>query len=93
MNNDSLNNLWKQFRLNEGVGPDITVWVQSLRENISMIRPRSVKESRRVELMKHQLNEIRKATNRLQKENRILQEENQLLQEKQENEKKIKNSN
>ena len=77
----SLNQRWKQFLLNEGSVPDISVWIQSLKENINMGRPRSLKESKRVELMKHQLNEIRKGSNRLQRENKILQEENQLLQE------------
>ena len=77
----SLNQRWKQFLLNEGSVPDISVWIQSLKENINMVRPRSIKESKRVELMKHQLNEIRKGSNRLQRENKILQEENQLLQE------------
>ena len=67
--------------LNEGVTPDISVWVQSLKESLGMIKPRSMRESKRIELMKHQLNEIRKASNRLQRENKTLQEENQLLQE------------
>ena len=79
--------------LNEGSGPDISVWVQSLKESINMMRPRSVKESRRVELMKHQLNEIRKSTNRLLQEVKVLQEENQLLQEKKVNEKKSNKEN
>ena len=78
---NNLNNRWKEFILNEGVTPDISVWVQSLRESLGMIKPRSVRESKRIELMKHQLNEIRKASNRLQRENQILQEENQILQE------------
>ena len=76
-----LNNRWKEFLLNEGISPDISVWVQSLRESLGMIKPRTTRESKRIELMKHQLNEIRKASNRLQRENQILQEENQLLQE------------
>jgi len=78
---NSLNSRWKEFILNEGVTPDISVWVQSLKESLGMIKPRSMRESKRIELMKHQLNEIRKASNRLQRENQILQEENQLLQE------------
>jgi len=77
----SLNQRWKQFLLNEGRIPDISVWIQSLNENINMVRPRSIKEGKRVELMKHQLNEIRKASNRQQRENKILQEENQVLKE------------
>ena len=81
----SLNRRWKEFILNEGVAPDISVWLQSLKENISMLRPRSMKESKRLEIMRHQLNEIRKGANRLLRENKILQEENLLLQEKQQN--------
>jgi hypothetical protein len=82
---NSFNKYWKQFILNEGAGPDISVWVQSLKDNLNLIRPRSTREGKRVELMKHQLNEIRKGTNRLVRENQTLQEENQLLQEKKQN--------
>ena len=87
---ENLNQRWKSYILNEGYGPEVGVWVQSLKENIGMLNPRSVKEGKRIELMKHQLNEIRKATNRLLREVKVLQEENQILQEKQVNE---KNSN
>ena len=82
---NSFNKCWKRFILNEGAGPDISVWVQSLKDNLNLIRPRSTREGKRVELMKHQLNEIRKGTNRLVRENQTLQEENQLLQEKKQN--------
>ena len=85
---NSLDRRWKEYMLNEGVTPDISVWLQSLKESMSMVRPHSMRESKRVELMHHQLNEIRKASNRLLRENQILQEENQLLQEKQYNEPK-----
>jgi len=78
---NDLNNRWKEFILNEGITPDISVWVQSLKESLGMINPRSVRESKRIELMKYQLSEIRKASNRLQRDNKILQEENQLLKE------------
>jgi hypothetical protein len=74
--------------MNEGAGPDITVWVQSLKDNISMLTPRTVRESKRIELMKHQLGEVRRASNRLRREIVKLEEENQLLQEKKENEPK-----
>ena len=78
---NDLNNRWKQFILNEGRGPDITVWLQSLNDNLNLLRPKSVRESKRVELMKHQLKEIRRASNRLHSEVVRLEEENQLLQE------------
>ena len=78
---NGLNKRWKQFILNEGRGPDITVWLQSLNDNLNLLKPRSVRESKRVELMKHQLKEIRRASNRLHSEVVRLEEENQLLQE------------
>ena len=78
---NGLNKRWKQFILNEGYGPDITVWLQSLNDNLNLFKPRSVRESKRVELMKHQLKEIRRASNKLHSEVIRLEEENQLLQE------------
>lgn len=90
---NNLNKQWKQYILNEGIRPDISVWVQSLKETLNMLNPRSVKESKRVELMKYQLNEIRRASNRLQHEIKVLQEENQILQEKKQNEQKISKKN
>ena len=85
---NNFNKEWKRFILNEGYGPEVSVWVQSLKDHLNMLRPRSVKEDKRIQLMKHQLNEIRKATNRLQREITVLQEENQILQEKKVNEQK-----
>jgi|TARA_R110002020_G_scaffold72542_4_gene186632 DNA repair ATPase RecN len=79
INNQS--NRWKQFLLNEGNMPEIDAWIQSLKESLSMIKPRSAKESKRIELMKHQLNEVRRASNRLHRENKNLREENNLLKE------------
>ena len=84
------NKLTREFIMNEGAGPDITVWVQSLKDNINMLTPRTVRESKRIELMKHQLGEVRRASNRLRREIVKLEEENQLLQEKKENEPKDK---
>ena len=49
---NDLNKRWKQFILNEGMVPDISVWVQSLKENIDMISPSSIREVKRLELMK-----------------------------------------
>ena len=85
---NNFNKDWKQYILNERVHPDTSVWVQSLKDNLGMLQPRTVRESKRVELMKYQLNEIRKGTLRLQNEVKILQEENQLLQETKDNEQK-----
>ena len=85
---NSFNKFWKSYILNEGASPDIGVWIQSLAENLSLLKPQSVKESKRVEAMRHQLNEIRRCTRRMQKEMKILQEENKLLQEKKSDDKR-----
>ena len=82
------NKLTREFIMNEGIGPDITVWVQWLNDNINMLTPRTVRESKRIELMKHQLGEVRRASNRLRREIVKLEEENQILQEKKDNEPK-----
>ena len=78
---NDLNNRWKQFILNEGSGPDITAWLQSLNDNLNLLKPKSIREIKRVELMKHQIREIRRASNRLHSEVVRLEEENKLLQE------------
>jgi regulator of replication initiation timing len=85
----SFNKIWKQFIL-EGKNPDISVWLQSLKDNLDLLKPRSVREGKRVSVMKHQINEISKATNRLIKENHMLQEENKLLQETKDDQKETK---
>ena len=85
---NSFNKFWKSYILNEGASPDIGVWIQSLAENLSLLKPQSVKESKRVEAMRHQLSEIRRCTRRMQKEMKILQEENKLLQEKKSDDKR-----
>ena len=82
---NSFNRFWKSYILNEGVEPDVGVWIQSLSENLSLLRTKSIKEGKRVEAMKHQLVEIRRCVRRLEKDMRALQEENKLLQEKKSN--------
>ena len=82
---NSFNRLWKSYILNEGVEPDVGVWIQSLSENLSLLRTKSINEGKRVEAMKHQLVEIRRCVRRLERDMRALQEENKLLQEKKSN--------
>jgi hypothetical protein len=84
---EPLNKRWKRFVLSEGNKPSVGVWVQTLSDNLNLFRAKTMQESKRIESMKFQLNEIKKSCVRLQKENQILKEENEiLLQEKKENE-------
>jgi hypothetical protein len=77
----SLDKLTKNFILNEGKGPTINTWIQALAENISSLKPTTVSDKRRVELMKHQLTELKRTSRRMTEELRSLQEELKFLQE------------
>ena len=67
--------------MNEGKGPTINTWIQALAENINALKPRSLSEERRVELMKHQLTELRRSSRRMQEQINTLTEELNFLQE------------
>jgi uncharacterized coiled-coil protein SlyX len=67
--------------MNEGKGPTINTWIQALAENIGALKPRSLSEERRVELMKHQLTELRRSSRRMQEQINTLTEELNFLQE------------
>lgn len=77
----SLNSLTKDFILNEGAGPTINSWIQSLSENINALKPRSLSEERRIEVMKHNLRELRRVSRRMQEQINKLEEQVNILQE------------
>ena len=78
---NTLHSITKSFIMNEGKGPTINTWIQALVENINALKPRSLSEERRVELMKHQLAELRRASRRMQEQINTLTEELNFLQE------------
>ena len=80
-----LRSLTRNFILNEGSGPTITSWVQALSENVNALKPRSLSEERRVEVMKHQLRELERCSRRMQEQLTKLEEQVTLLQEDKEN--------
>ena len=63
---NSLNEITKNFILNEGVAPPFQVWIQSLQENLSSLR---------------QVNELRRVTRRMDEQIKKLEEEVIFLQE------------
>jgi|TARA_R110002020_G_scaffold156278_1_gene338263 hypothetical protein len=77
----NLHSLTKEFILNEGKGPTINSWIQALAENIGALKPRSLSEERRVEVMKHQLRELRRSSRRMQEQITTLEEQVTVLQE------------
>jgi len=80
-----LNSLTRDFIINEGSGPTITSWIQALSENINLLKPRSLSEERRVEVMKHQLRELRRTSRRMQEQINKLEEQVTILQEDKQN--------
>jgi len=76
-----LNSLTRKFIINEGVTPRISSWIQALSENINAIKPRSLSEERRVEVMKHNLTELRRSARRMQEQVKKLEEQVNILQE------------
>ena len=76
-----LNSLTKKFIINEAAAPKINSWIQALSENISALKPRSLSEERRVEVMKHNLAELRRSARRMQAEVMRLEEQVNILQE------------
>ena len=76
-----LNSLTKNFILSEGVGPTMNSWIQALSENVGAFKPRTLSEERRIEVMKHQLRELRRASRRMQENLNKLEEQVTLLQE------------
>jgi len=76
-----LDSITKQFILNEGSGPTITSWIQSLSEGINSLKPRSLSEQRRIEVMKHNLSELKRCARRMKEKISHLEEQVVLLQE------------
>lgn len=77
-----LNKVTKQFVLAENqISPSLESYVQSLKEIIYSLTPRTKTEARRLEIAKSHLREIRVHTKRLREENSNLQEKLSLLEE------------
>ena len=67
-----LNKVTKQFVLAENqISPSLESYVQSLKEIIYSLTPRTKTEARRLEIAKSHLREIRVHTKRLREENKI----------------------
>ena len=82
---NSLNSITRNFILGEGQGPTINSWIQALSENVGAFKPRTISEERRIEVMKHQLRELRRSSRRMQENLTRLEEQVTLLQEDKEN--------
>lgn len=76
-----------QFVLDEGKeAPSLASYIQSLKEIVYSLSPRSKTEGRRIEIAKSHLREIKLYTRRLEEENKHLQEKLSLLEENKDSE-------
>ena len=76
-----LNKSTKQFILEEGYSPSLASYIQSLKEIVFSLTPRSKTEARRIEIAKSHLKEIRLHVRRLQEKNNELEERLKILEE------------
>jgi hypothetical protein len=81
------NRLTSQFVLDEGKeAPSLASYIQSLKEIVYSLSPRTKTEARRIEIAKSHLREINLYTKRLEEENKHLQEKLSLLEENKDSE-------
>ena len=75
------NKMTRDFLLNEGEMQDIDVYLQSLHENISSMRPKTVSGQRRLRMAQKNLNEIRRQVRRMNTRINTLEEQVKVLEE------------
>ncbi len=71
----------REFLLGESRRPDWKAYLQSIEEALGAIRIRSQRDSRRIELAKHNLKEIRRYMRRMEEQVTTLQEKLKVLEE------------
>ena len=83
-----LRKMTREFLLGENKRPDWKAYLQSIDEALSSIRIRSQRDSRRVELAKHNLKEIRRYMRRMEEQVTTLEEQLKMLEEQSEKKRK-----
>jgi len=82
----NLNAIARRFLLGEvKASPSIHSYIQSLNEIINNIAPKSQRDSRRLDIAKDQIREIKKLSRKLEERVQILEEQINILEEKKEN--------
>ena len=76
-----LRKMTREFLLGEGKRPDWKAYLQSIEEALGSIRIRSQRDSRRVELAKHNLKEIRRYMRKMEEQVTTLEERLKVLEE------------
>jgi len=79
-----LNRMTREFLLGEGTKPSVQTYIQSISETLNAIVPRSQRDTRRVEIAKSNLQEVRKHCRKMQEQIKVLEEQVNILEENKE---------
>mgnify|MGYP001600521385 CR=1 FL=1 len=71
----------RDFIVNEGQGPSINSYIQSLAEVLESISPKTISDARRLEVAKENLQNLRRHTRRLEEKIKFLEEEITVIRE------------
>jgi len=79
-----LNRMTREFLLGEGKKPSVETYIQSISETLAAIMPRSQRDTRRVEIAKSNLQEVRRHCRKMQEQIKVLEEQVHILEENKE---------
>jgi|TARA_Y100000310_G_scaffold63623_1_gene59102 hypothetical protein len=77
----NFNDMTRKFLMGESKSPSVQSYLQSLKEVISAIRPKSAMDERRLEMAQNHLREIRRSYRRLEEKVGLLEEQVKVLEE------------
>jgi hypothetical protein len=76
-----LNRMTRNFLLGESKRPAVESYIQSILETLNAVMPRSQRDTRRIEMAKTNLREVRKYCRTMQEQIQVLEEQVNLLEE------------
>jgi|TARA_R110000824_G_scaffold30123_1_gene99405 hypothetical protein len=79
-----LNRLTREFLLGESKKPSVETYIQSIAETLNAIMPRSQRDTRRVEIARSNLQEVRRHCRKMQEQIKVLEEQVNILEENKE---------
>jgi flagellar biosynthesis chaperone FliJ len=74
----------REFLLGEAQKPSVESYIQSILETLNAVIPRSQRDTRRVELAKSNLSEVRRHCRKMQEQIKVLEEQVNILEENKE---------
>jgi len=80
-----LSRLTREFLLGESKKPSVETYIQSIAETLNAIMPRSQRDTRRVEIARSNLQEVRRHCRKMQEQIKVLEEQVNILEENKEN--------